>query len=67
MPYPLIWPPPPAMPDIREALLDVKEATKALQRGEDAWNKTQLEDALNSAEFFIKKARLHLTTEGATS
>lgn len=55
---PRTYPDPPPMPGVREALLDVIEARKALERAEKAWNATQLEDALRSASFFIEKARV---------
>jgi hypothetical protein len=45
------------MPGIRAALLSITESRKALERGEAAWNRTQLEDAIRSAEYFIATAR----------
>jgi hypothetical protein len=50
-------PSPQPMPQVRDALLSITGARKALERGELAWNATQLEDAIRSAEFFIKAAR----------
>jgi hypothetical protein len=35
----------------------MKDAGAAVARGLEAWNVTQLEDAIRSAEFFIGKAK----------
>lgn len=48
-------PPPPPMPNIRPALLLTDDASKAL--GRYAWNQTQLEDNIRSAEFFLDLAK----------
>lgn len=45
------------MPQAQDALLSITEARKALERGERSWNTSQIEDAIRSAEFFIKAAR----------
>jgi hypothetical protein len=47
---------PPPMPGIGGALLCTIEARRALERGELAWNKSQLRDALLSARNFINEA-----------
>lgn len=46
---------PPPMPDIREAKEKLPDLIMAANRAEEAWNKTQLEDALNSVRFYLEK------------
>lgn len=46
---------PPPMPNVAAALLHIDDAKAALSR--TIWNKTQLEDAIRSAEFFIALAK----------
>jgi hypothetical protein len=48
------------MPQIRAALLLVRDAKDALDRACVAWNRTQLELALNSASRLIREARAAL-------
>lgn len=57
-PIPGTMPPPNPMPDVRDALVDAQDARAALSRY--IWNRSQLEDALDSAERFIAKARARL-------
>lgn len=45
----------PPMPQVRDAILYLEDAKKALSR--EVWNSTQLEDAIRSAEHFIQKAK----------
>lgn len=45
----------PPMPQVRDSLLYLEDAKKALSR--EVWNKTQLEDAIRSAEHFIQRAK----------
>jgi len=45
----------PPMPNIREAKEKVPDLIRAANRANDAWNKTQLEDALNSVRFYLEK------------
>ncbi len=49
-------PPPPPMPDIREALLRVWDLQAAASRAGACWNRTQLKDALRSARHFLDAA-----------
>jgi hypothetical protein len=44
------------MPDIAPALLSVKDCQGALARAETSWNRSQLEDALRSAQHFLDAA-----------
>lgn len=53
---PLSVPGAPPAPAVRAAQLLVTDARHALERGEQAWNRGQLLDALNSARRFIAKA-----------
>ena len=46
---------PPPMPHIRPALLYVKDALLAVGRAGDAWNETQLREAIASARYYIDK------------
>lgn len=59
-------PAPEPMPQAQGALLCITEARKALERGEQAWNTSQIEDAIRSAEFFIKAARDSMTSNKTT-
>ena len=54
-------PPPPPMPAIAAALLHIDDAKNALSR--HIWNKSQLEDAIRSAEFFIALAKKNVLTQ----
>lgn len=47
------YPDPPPMPDVRGALLLVRDLSKAVQRASKAWNKTQLRDAMQSVRYFV--------------
>lgn len=49
-------PNPPPTPHIRAARVHLPDATQALTRAGEAWNTTQLRDALASAKFFIESA-----------
>lgn len=51
-------PPPPPMPKVVAGQVYLDDAIAAMQRGKSAWNLSQLEDAFNSAEHFINRARL---------
>ncbi|SDH42118.1 MULTISPECIES: hypothetical protein [unclassified Duganella] len=53
-------PAPQPMPAVARALIPLKDASTAIQRGLEAWNSSQLQDAIRSAEFFIAKAKLAL-------
>lgn len=46
---------PPPMPDIVDALACLKDAEEALSRY--VWNKSQVKDAIKTAEFFIGLAK----------
>lgn len=52
-----IPPTPPPMPAVARALIPLKDASTAIQRGLEAWNPSQLQDAIRSAEFFIDRAK----------
>ncbi|NML61814.1 hypothetical protein HHL21_12160 [Massilia sp. RP-1-19] len=56
-------PSPPPMPQIHLALNRIADARVSLERGEAAWCATQIEDAIRSAEFFIKAARDALNSQ----
>lgn len=64
MTQPFKIPPPPPMPDIREALEDVRELEKAVERAKRCWNRTQLVDALRSARHFLDLADRALEAGG---
>lgn len=65
-PMPTCKPPKPEpMPQVRCALLSITDARKELERGEQVWNVTQLDDAIRSAEFFIKAARDSMASQSA--
>lgn len=49
--------PPPPMPMVSAAHAYLPDAIHALRRGLDAWNPTQLKDALRSAEHFLQAAK----------
>ena len=48
---------PSPMPAVAQSLIPMKDAAGALARGLDAWNASQLRDAIRSAEFFIDQAK----------
>ena len=48
--------PPSPSPDIQGALLTLNDAGAALQRGQAAWNRSQLTDAIRSARYFLDLA-----------
>lgn len=52
----LSHPSPPQMPNVARAALYLPDAMRALERAQQAWNATQLRDALRSAEHFIATA-----------
>ena len=54
------YPPPPPMPDVTAALVNIADAKAALSR--TIWNKSQLQDAIRSAEFFIALAKEKVLT-----
>jgi endonuclease III-like uncharacterized protein len=45
------------MPRVAVALLPLRDADAAITRALAAWNESQLQDAIRSAEFFINKAK----------
>jgi hypothetical protein len=51
-------PNPPPMPCVTAALLHIKSIGKATDR--EAWNKTQVQDILNSVKFFVEAAEKSL-------
>lgn len=51
---------PPSMVEVRDSMLAVQGAQAALTRAESSVTALQLEDALRSAEFFIKDAKARL-------
>ena len=53
-------PPPPPMPDVQEALVHIADAKTALSR--TIWHKSQLQDAIRSAEFFLALAKEKVLT-----
>lgn len=56
---------PPPMPQVRDAQFSMRDAKAAIDRALDAWNPTQMQDAIRSAEFFIAHAKQALEV-GAT-
>lgn len=54
---------PTPMPAVARALVPMKDAAEAIQRGLAAWNASQLTDAIRSAEFFLDKAKRALSDE----
>jgi len=54
---------PPPMPGVAQARLPMSEAKNAAERGAEAWNRSQLEDAIRSVEFFIEKAKAALAAQ----
>lgn len=50
-------PAPAPMPQVRDAMLYLPDAAAALERGQHAWNHTQMRDAILSAEYFLQAAR----------
>lgn len=48
-------PPPPPKPEIREAHLALQSLEAAVGRAKVAWNRTQLQDALNSIDYWRKE------------
>jgi hypothetical protein len=48
------------MPSVARALIPMEDASAAIQRGLDAWNPSQLQDAIQSAEYFIGLAKKSL-------
>lgn len=48
--------PPKPIPEIEPALLKVMDAQAALTRASKAWNRSQLEDAIRSARYFLDLA-----------
>lgn len=50
-------------PIAQRALISITDARKALERGEQSLNATQIEDAIRSAEFFLNAARDALNTQ----
>lgn len=59
-------PPPPPMPQIRNALLAMHDAHAATKRGLEAWNPSQLRDAIESARRFIALAADRLDEEAGS-
>ncbi|MDK6078962.1 hypothetical protein [Massilia varians] len=53
------------MPDVRRAVVYVPDAISALERAKEAWNKTQLLDAIRSAEHFLAAAKDALADDRA--
>lgn len=51
---------PPPVPAVARALIPMKDASAAIQRGLEAWNESQLRDAIQSAEYFIELAKKSL-------
>lgn len=45
----------PPMPGVREKLIYVSDLKAAVNRLDTCWNKTQLEDILNSVKFFVQQ------------
>lgn len=48
------------MPAVERALIPMRDASAAIARGLEAWNPSQLCDAIRSAEFFLAQARAAL-------
>lgn len=53
-------PPPPPTPEVAKAKVHVNDLISSVSRISDAWNKSQLDDAIRSAEFFIGKMKSEL-------
>ena len=49
-------PPPPPMPSVRPALVQMEFAREAIERGCNAWSRSQVEDAIASARRFLDAA-----------
>jgi hypothetical protein len=45
----------PPMPGVAEKLIYKNDLKSAVDRLDTCWNKTQLEDILNSVKFFVQK------------
>ena len=60
-----IAPPPKPMPDIEPALLKISDARTAIERAEKAWNKSQLQDAIRSARYFLDLAEKAIDSQNA--
>jgi hypothetical protein len=50
---------------VARALIPLKDASEAIARGLEAWNQSQLRDAIRSTEFFIAQAKEALEQAGA--
>lgn len=48
------------MPAVARALIPMEDASAAILRGLEAWNASQLRDAIQSAEYFIDLAKKSL-------
>lgn len=56
---------PAPMPQVRVALLSVRDLQEAADRAAKAWNLTQLRDALRSVRYFLELAESSLEKEAA--
>lgn len=48
---------PAPMREVAIALIPMRDASDAIQRGLAAWNASQLTDAIRSVEFFLERAK----------
>ena len=53
------------MPQVRCALMSVRDLQEAAGRAAQAWNPTQLRDALRSVRYFLEAAEASLEKEAA--
>lgn len=58
---------PPPMPKVRAAVVYLPDAIRALERGLEAWNATQLRDAIRSAQHFLDAASVAMEVERAAA
>jgi hypothetical protein len=59
--------PPKPMPEIEPALLKIMDAQAALTRASKAWNRSQLEDAVRSARYFLDLADRAIDSQNTIS
>ena len=55
---------PPPMPAVAAAQIPMRDVVRAAERGVQAWNKAQMEDAIRSIEFFIDRTKAVLAEQG---
>lgn len=57
-------PDPPPMPQVRAAVLAMREAHQATQAGANAWNELQIRVAIHNTRFWLDQAEASLPTPG---